>query len=485
VLGRRRFPIVIEARESGASGWATVTHQNLMATHGIGNNVPRIFIVDRSGYLPTDAAGGFPRPPLGDYIDASWGGPRSGRDHALAEFDINGTFGEDAWVWQSEEEDDDDGDGAAGGEEDEDGDEGERARVRSAFRIASAIAEQECVGYFDGFNAYDNSIFSYPPFHFTLGRGDGTPALMSAFVAWLQRPDEDVIEAATDDEEQRDELLELIGTEYQRAFGHFGVGANEPFDDGVQDVGFLNVGGLRPADMRPGDDPVDMTAAWNRDGDQGDRQKALYQAYCQWFRTWSWFARFARGLRGSEELRRLLVAYSLEWAEQRLSEERGGEIVGERLSSERAAAYLRLFVYRPNLARNGFDALPARDPNLDADEAEDPEPLLRELLLQTDPALNPADTHTDSAVFDYDPGLDCDASSDDTACNAAKSVRHLLGLDAGDDLGTLSAEANTANPDQLLGVRDRLLRSLVADGPPDPEDGDGDEGDDGDAPEGN
>lgn len=465
VLGRRRYPIVVEARRG--NGWGTIDHENLMASDGIPDNSPRMFVTDLSGRHPREALARHDDDDdddnglvdLGDYTRGDWEGPRSAPQHARSRFRLATTFSDRGWVYDTALlDDDEDGQEGEDGQDDEDGQDGgngqdeverqQRRRTQSAFRLIAAIAHAETGGYYDGFNAWDNGIFSYPLFHFTLGRGTGDPAQMAGFVEWLQNADDDMIEGATDDAEQAQALRGRMHRAFRLAFGDFGVGAGAP--QGNYRDGFLTLRGLQVVPRADGEGDIDMTVEWpGADTAVGDRQRALYQSYCQWFRTWPWFTRWAQALRADEELCRLTLAHSVHVAALRIT-----DAVHDRLSSERAAAaYLRLFVYRPRLATDTFDALPG------AGTAEE---LLRAMLVELAPDLNA--NSTDNQVFN----TTCDANT--TSCRAANSIRAFLGRDIGEGLGQLREADNSApTQEQLRTARDRILRSLVADEPPEHE----------------
>jgi len=56
------------------------------------------------------------------------------------------------------------------------------------YKVVRAVAEQECIGYFDSLNSYDNALMSFGPCHWTLGihennaYGNGE---LSAFLSYL------------------------------------------------------------------------------------------------------------------------------------------------------------------------------------------------------------------------------------------------------------------------------------------------------------
>lgn len=141
------------------------------------SNAPRYFAQDYTGYYPnipqTRLDGGNPAlgdgfMVLGDYaawsmtvtnsanqqVQLSFGGPRSQPPNQTwpeAEmFPLNFT-GHDLYVQQP------DPGGAA------------LLAQRSTYKVVRSVAEQECVGFFDSLNAYDNAFVSQGPCHWTLG----------------------------------------------------------------------------------------------------------------------------------------------------------------------------------------------------------------------------------------------------------------------------------------------------------------------------
>ena len=66
------------------------------------------------------------------------------------------------------------------------------AASRSTFRVVRAVAEVECIGFFDSFNAYDRGVTSLGPCHWTIALEtnktlDETPELpaLFAYLRWL------------------------------------------------------------------------------------------------------------------------------------------------------------------------------------------------------------------------------------------------------------------------------------------------------------
>jgi hypothetical protein len=51
--------------------------------------------------------------------------------------------------------------------------------MASTFRVARSIAEQECMGFFDSINAYDDAYVSIGPYHWTFGRVPANTASLS------------------------------------------------------------------------------------------------------------------------------------------------------------------------------------------------------------------------------------------------------------------------------------------------------------------
>lgn len=374
-FGRRRYPIVVEARSlpPGLRAWTTemiprshIGNENVMATDDASNNAYRMFLLDHSGLFGE----AMDRAPLGYYAASGWRGPamvgdqpRTENDpfrpgHSQSRISIATAFGvvdQADWVPQMAPNDNDE-------------EAARRELALSAFRIVAGVAHVEALGHFDGSNAWDDAVYSYPLFHHTLTLSGGRPGLMADLLNWLQNPADDLLTAVAGESEAanvEETLRNLMRVEYQRAFGRFGIAPNaisRPSTAGPG--GLLNIAACR--EITELNLNVDMTVAWQRNTDIGRRQQALYQAYQQWFRAWPWFGRFVQTLRTSSVLRRLLYAYELQWMSDRLIQTTrrpnpngtGNTQIQNILTSEREiAGYLRLFVRAPAHANTAWNAI--------------------------------------------------------------------------------------------------------------------------------
>ena len=198
-----RCPVVIESWSmsqgartnlfTGASNIYSDACQNLWAHDEIPNSGPRMFARDFSGYY-TIPAGHTQEEvfALGDHVSyLTWSGPRAKPPiHTWPEGEILpanliGT----AYASLSAEQ-------------------------KSTFRVIRAVAEVECLGFFDSVNAYDNAIQSIGPCHWTLGivaaNGSVDEGELCAFLAYLKHADR---------------------AAFDQAFGFFGASINENWVD--------------------------------------------------------------------------------------------------------------------------------------------------------------------------------------------------------------------------------------------------------------
>ncbi|MFN4095236.1 MAG: hypothetical protein ACK4GG_00510 [Sphingomonas sp.] len=359
---RRRHPIVI-VTGTGAGAFAVAhagstalaTHENLYATDAADSQSYRMFAFDRSGYfneatLPVT---------LGDWSSALWGGPHAGASHAQKDITPEAVLGVATAAWLPP--------AAVAGESPAARRERERReRFADVYRVIAAVGEVEAVGHFDGLNAYDNAVFSYPLFHHTLGL-DTRPAQMAAFIRWLQDPSAALLESAypnagtgtdwtsadpADVSARREALRDRLIQIYTEVFGAFGIGASRT-SGGTTLTGFVTQAGLETA-RTAGGIAVDMIVPW-AGGATGNRQEALHQAYQQWFRTWHWCYRFAAALRNNQALRTALFAYEADWVHRHF-EASAGLRTDVRTQQGRAAwvriEVRRLVQFTPGDARN-------------------------------------------------------------------------------------------------------------------------------------
>ena len=145
---------------------------------------------------------------------------------------------------------------------------------RSTFQVARAVAEVECLGYFDSANAYDNAFVSVGPCHWTLGivQGDGsvTEGELPGYLAYLKHADPEA---------------------YGKAFEFFGVQADK---DWGNDGGALFSAGQRKY--------VGWVSLEQEDGTY--RRLDLKEQFGNYFKNWHWFYRFVMAGRTVEGYRR-------------------------------------------------------------------------------------------------------------------------------------------------------------------------------------
>lgn len=331
---RQRYPIVTIAGSAletfGTAGTRKPVLENIMATDGPGlSNGYRVRTIDRSGY--TDASQDSTA--LGYYGRSRWKGPAQAKnDHPQTDLTPGNALGVDRTDWV-----------VAPSNLQLTDEEIRRSKFLSAFRVIASIGEVEAIGHFDGLNAWDTAVFSYPLFHHTLTltknpvRDTARPGQMAVFIDWLRNPSNAFLESVFPDpitpvsngltnpdypdpypdtilkvKEVRQRLKSLMLSVYTSAFGIFGVGSSSIGGD----TGFTTITGFEK--VTNGNITVDMNQRWTSNP-AGRRQQALYQAYSQWFRSWPWFYRFASCLRQDQRLRTLLIAYEMDWVHDKLN----------------------------------------------------------------------------------------------------------------------------------------------------------------------
>lgn len=271
-------------------------------------------------------------------------------------------------------------------------DEDEAADVRYLMRLVSGVLQVESGGFLDGYNAWDDAVFSLPPFHPTIARGNGdVPGQMGTVVNFFQRPPRQVIEAAvpmppgpiTDEvregvEARRRSAVRALRAIWYRAYGRFGVGVGWSSDRHRDDArgdeyrsediaamdfasdGFITLPPFGKSDLKDsaGDALPSMDADWVVPRANYNRQRALYQSYTQWFRTWPWVHRFVNGVRANDDIRLGTTMFMLEFARRTFQKARNDGIAGHFDGSDWTASYiLRAHVRGPDrytLARNAI-----------------------------------------------------------------------------------------------------------------------------------
>jgi RHS repeat-associated protein len=219
-------------------------------------------------------------------------------------------------------------------------------KQRSTYKVVRAVAEQECIGFYDGINAYDNAFVSLGACHWTLGivfekqktveRGE-----LLGFLAYLRAVEPDAFAHA----------IEWFGMRPDREWvDSDGVANGAPlFDKSARK--YVGWPALQAADGTFAEMP--------RTEDEGN-----------WFKSWHWIYRFEMAGRTLAPWQRrmwhmarirLRDIRSAPWPASAGVPAAGGRpaTIGDVYSSERAAAYLlRWHVYRPAHIVSGGEAGP-------------------------------------------------------------------------------------------------------------------------------
>jgi peptidoglycan hydrolase-like protein with peptidoglycan-binding domain len=218
------------------------------------------------------------------------------------------------------------------------------AEELSTYKVIRTAAEQECIGYFDCINAWDDAVISLGPCHWTLLLGE-----LGAFLAYLKYQDESA---------------------FKKAIGFFGIQIDKDWFEGA---GAANGESLFNSGMR-------AYAAWpSQNTEAGDYETiAKYnkqagfkreetKKYANYFKTWHWFYRFVMASRTIEGFRRcmwdmarirLRDILSTPWSKE--TDPNGGAgdrrtKIGDVYTSEKAVALLlRYHIWRPaSIVLNG------------------------------------------------------------------------------------------------------------------------------------
>jgi hypothetical protein len=274
---RLRCPIVVEARRRDADDEFTLPWNgagsdvdNLWRTDQVATQAPRMFGRDFTGHWALTAESVAAGRSLNGFVIGEWNkalqqGPWTNPpDHVWAETEVTAErlTGKTVAAMSADE--------------------------RSTFRIVRAVAEVECIGYFDCFNAYDAGFISAGPYHWTLGLNLGGNSTVNAelppFLAYLKSRGGDAAAA------------------YEAAFGSFGCAVEGDW---------------------PQHGSGAATPFWNGDhhkyegwvsfeDDHGNAVEAprLNHEGADWFRQWHWYCRFALNARTLEVMRRRMWDYA-------------------------------------------------------------------------------------------------------------------------------------------------------------------------------
>jgi RHS repeat-associated protein len=247
LTNRWRCPVVIGAWNLAAGQPASVFqgHDNIWLHDEVTSSSPRMYARDFSRYYTLPAGHGEDDPiVLGDHATyLSWNGPRSmpprhtwADAELLPEHLVGGAFG------------------TLG------------AAQRSTYKVVRAASEEECIGYFDSVNAYDNAFVSLGPCHWTLGivgpGGAVDEGELCGYLAYLRFADPDA---------------------FRRTFEFFGARIDE---DWVNTAGVANGERLFQQGARK---YVGWVALQQEDGSFARMPQT--EADGDWFKTWHWVYR--------------------------------------------------------------------------------------------------------------------------------------------------------------------------------------------------
>ena len=299
---RLRSSVVFQARLPGSATnpWHAVAQEGFCFHDELTTTKPRVFARDYSGREPLLPDGTAPLVPVGTAVlrkikvhqhVVKVYGPASQAGQSLTPFDPEHVVGK-SWTAMT-------------------------APERSTFRVTAALAQVEAGGIFDGINAYDTSVFSAGPYHYTaFPAGALGAAELAAFLAYF----------ASRSQNEHDALFTRMGFAARQAWG---PALFNPGDRTYRaELGFTDAGGGLPA-------PTALNA---RD----------------WLRTWPSLYRTQAALRNSSGLQSTVWPF----ARQRINDvlntpwgagaPPGATILGDVFKSEQTVAQLlRWHVFRP------------------------------------------------------------------------------------------------------------------------------------------
>jgi peptidoglycan hydrolase-like protein with peptidoglycan-binding domain len=254
---------------------------------------------------------------------------------------------------------------------------------RATFKVIRAVAEQECLGFFDGGNGYDDAFISLGPCHWTLGVHTGgvlAPGELAGFLAYFQQ---------------------TAPAAFAKAFEVFGVRVNGGWGEGGSD--------FYDRSQRKFSGWLEL-----QQEDGSFRRLSLSNSVAEHFRTWHWFYRFMMAGRTMPEFRRAMW----DMARMRLRDVlltpwpdgtfTTAATIGDVFKSEKAAALLlRWHTRKPGHIVNNGQAgdvlknkilkkvVPGTTPPQEWENAQDLEnALLRQLMKAAKAQLVPADYKT-------------------------------------------------------------------------------------------
>ncbi|WP_165074447.1 peptidoglycan-binding protein [Paludisphaera rhizosphaerae] len=148
---------------------------------------------------------------------------------------------------------------------------------RSTYRVLRAVAEAECVGYFDSVNAYDPGVVSVGPCHwiFALGQSGGGAAAgeLAGFAAYYQKKAPD---------------------EFRDLFTRFGLGVDRAW-------------GADGADLFASELRTYSNVWWTRPAEAGNPTSVPRTlAEVNYYRSWHWFYRWVMAGRTRDIYRRAM-----------------------------------------------------------------------------------------------------------------------------------------------------------------------------------
>ncbi|MGI8332709.1 hypothetical protein ACRYCC_22380 [Actinomadura scrupuli] len=318
---RLRCPVVIEARRKDATGAYTLPFDapdsdNLWRGEQVADAGPRMYVRDLSGQYPLEPDSVRAGRDLNAFVLGAW---------------TSSSFGTGPWakppthVWNEREILPESLLGAPFARL--------TAAQRSTFRPVRAVAEVECLGFFDSFNAYDRGVMSLGPCHWTIAlvRNQRLDELaeLPAYFAYLYGLGGPETQAAVD------------------VFGRYGCGIDREWPGGTsrEDAGTC---------WDPTGRKYVARVTLDRENDPPLVLEGAQATRAEWFRQWHWCYRFAMASRTNAVYRRRMWDYArfrlrdllaTPWVPEMLTmDPQVGAprraTVGDLFTSERAAALL-------------------------------------------------------------------------------------------------------------------------------------------------